>query len=213
VTLAALWLALGMMLPTGINLAVKTLAPMPSRIELILALRAATDAAAAERSKLLGAFYEDHPELASAGSLTGDFVMLQLVTSQRVEHDLAPVLTRYQDQLAHQQSLLDKLQFLSPALLAESALADSAGTGLSRHHWFFTQAMAHHAELRAFFDPRALRKEKFTAWDEVPSFRYVEEPMSEVVARVAPALAVFVSIAFALGLWASRTLRRRPSDA
>jgi ABC-2 type transport system permease protein len=213
VTLAALWLALGMLLPTGINLAVKTLAPMPSRIELILALRAATDAAAAERSKLLGAFYEDHPELASAGSLTGDFVTLQLVTSQRVEHDLAPILTSYQDQLAHQQSLLDKLQFLSPALLAESALADSAGTGLPRHHWFFTQAMAHHAELRAFFDPRALRKEKFTAWDEVPPFRYVEESLSDVAARVAPTLAVFLSIALALGLWSWRTLRRRSADA
>jgi ABC-2 type transport system permease protein len=213
VTLAALWLVLGMLLPAGINLAVKTLAPMPSRIELILALRAATDAAAAERSKLMGAFYEDHPELASAGSPTGDFVTLQLVTSQRVEHDLAPILTRYQNQLAHQQSLLDKLQFLSPALVAETALADSAGTGLPRQHLFFAQALAHHAELRAFFDPRALRKEKFTARDEVPPFRYVEEPMSDVAARVAPALAVFVSIALALGLWAWRTLRRRPSDA
>ena len=38
VTLAATWLALTMLLPAAINLAVKTLAPMPSRIELILAL-------------------------------------------------------------------------------------------------------------------------------------------------------------------------------
>jgi ABC-2 type transport system permease protein len=149
-TLVALWLASGMLLPTGMNLAVKTLAPMPSRIELILALRAATDAATAERSELLSAFYEDHPELASARSLTGDFVTLQLVTRGRVEHDLAPVLARYQQQLAHQQALLAKLQFLSPALLAQTAFAESAGTGLSRHHRFFEQAMAHHAQLRVF---------------------------------------------------------------
>jgi ABC-2 type transport system permease protein len=140
-------------------------------------------------------------------------VTLQLVTSERVERDLAPVLALYKEQLVRQQALLDKLQFLSPALVAETALADSAGTGLPRHHLFFAQALAHHAELRAFFDPRALRKEKFTAWDEVPPFRFVEEPMSDVAARVAPALAVFVSIALALGLWAWRTLRRRPSDA
>jgi hypothetical protein len=55
---------------------------------------AATDAAAAERSKLLSAFYEDHPELASGGRRTSDFVTLQLVTRGRVEHDLAPVLGR-----------------------------------------------------------------------------------------------------------------------
>jgi ABC-2 type transport system permease protein len=211
-TLVALWLALGMLLPTGINLAIKTLAPMPSRIELILALRAATDAAAAGRSKLLSAFYEDRPELASGGSLTGDFVTLQLVTRGRVEHDLAPVLARYQEQLAHQQALLEKLQFLSPALLAETALAESAGTGLPRHHRFFAQAMAHHAQLRAFFDPRALRKENFTAWDEVPWFRYVEEPISDVLTRIAPALAVLGSIALALGLWTWRTLHHRRLD-
>ena len=206
VTLAAAWLALTMLLPAGINLAVKTLAPMPSRIELILALRAATDAATAERSKLLGAFYEDHPELAAGGGGTGDFVTLQLLTSQRVEQDLTPVLSRYQDQLAIQQALVDKLQFLSPALLAETALSESAGTGLARHHWFFAQALAHHREVRAFFDPRALRKEKFTAWDDVPVFRFVEEPFADVAARVAPALAALGFAALVLGLWSWRML-------
>jgi hypothetical protein len=73
--------------------------------------------------------------------------------------------------------------------------------------------MAHHAALRAFFDDRALRKEKFTAWDEVPPFRYVEESISDVLARIAPALAVFVSVALAFGLWAWWTLHRRPLDA
>jgi len=214
VTLAAAWLALTMLLPAAINLAVKTLAPMPSRIELILALRAATDSATAQRSRLLGAFYEDHPELSSAGGGgAGDFVTLQLVTNQRVEQDLAPVLSRYQDQLAIQQALVDRLQFLSPALLAETALAESAGTGLARHHWFFAQALAHHAELRAFFDPRALRKEKFTAWDDVPPFRFVEEPFADVAARVAPALAALVLAALALGLWSWWTLQRGPFEA
>jgi ABC-2 type transport system permease protein len=134
--LVALWLALGMLLPTGINLAIKTLAPMPSRIELILALRAATDAAAGERSKLLSTFYEDHPELASGGSLAGDFVTLQLVTRGRVEHDLVPVLVRYQEQLAHQQALLEKLQFLSPAPVSPGI------TGFLRRPWLTTRNCA-----------------------------------------------------------------------
>jgi Domain of unknown function (DUF3526) len=102
---------------------------------------------------------------------------------------------------------------LSPALLAETALAESAGTGLPRHHWFFAQAMAHHAQLRAFFDPRALRKENFAAWDEVPPFRYVEGPISDVLARIAPPLAVLAAIALALGLWTWRTLHHRCLDA
>jgi ABC-2 type transport system permease protein len=211
VTLAAVWLALTLLLPAGINLAVKTLAPVPSRIELILALRDATDAATAERSKLLSVFYEDHPELAPAGgggAPAGDFVTLALLTNQRVERDLSPVLARYESQLARQQALVEKLQFFSPALLAQVALAEAAGTGLARHRWFFTQAVAHHEQLRAFFDPRAFAREKFAAWDEVPAFRFVDETAIAVATRVMPALAALLLAALALGLWSWRVLRR-----
>jgi ABC-2 type transport system permease protein len=211
IALASCWLALTLLLPASINLAVKTLAPVPSRVELILAMRAATDAANTERSELLGAFYDDHPDLAPAAGSPDDFAMLQFVTSQKIEGDLIPVLARYDEQLARQQALVEKLQFLSPALLAQSALADAAGTGLARHRRFFVQALEHHRELRAFFEPRLLVKQKFSAWDEVPAFRYVEEPATDAAARVAPALAALLLATIGLGLLSWRTLRHRPS--
>ena len=209
ITLAAAWLALTLLMPAAINLAVKTLHPVPSRIELILAMRDVTDAATAERSKLLGAFYEDHPELAGAGgAATEDFVTLRFVTGHKVEQELAPVLARYDEQLGRQQALVEKLQFLSPALLAQSALADAAGTSLARHRWFFAQAVAHHAQLRAFFDPRALSKQKFAEWDDVPNFRFVEEENAAVLIRVAGPLAALLLAALILGLWSWRALLR-----
>jgi ABC-2 type transport system permease protein len=209
ITLAAAWLALTLLMPAAINLAVKTLHPVPSRIELILAMRDATDAATTERSKLLGAFYEDHPELAGAGgAATEDFVTLRFVTGQKVEQELAPVLARYDEQLGRQQALVEKLQFLSPALLAQSALADAAGTSLARHRLFFAQAVAHHAQLRAFFDPRALSKQKFAEWDDVPGFRFVEEENAAVLIRIAGPLAALLLAALILGLWSWRALLR-----
>jgi ABC-2 type transport system permease protein len=110
------------------------------------------------------------------------------------------VLAHYADQLARQQTLVERLQYLSPALLAQSALANAAGTSSARHSWFFRQAIAHHAELRAFFETPALRKEKFAAWDDVPPFRYSEEPIPAVAARVAAAIGVLLLAALALGL-------------
>ena len=162
VVLAALWLALTILLPAGINLAVKTLHPVPSRMDLILAMRAATDEAASQKSQLLAAYYEDHPEFAPADkakTAAEDATLITLAANAKIERDLAPVLAGYEAQLAAQQSLVARLQFLSPALLVQSALADAAGTGLARHRAFFTQALAHRAELRAFFEPRILRKE------------------------------------------------------
>jgi ABC-2 type transport system permease protein len=212
VALAACWLVLTVLLPAGVNLVVKTLQPIPSRIDLILALREATDAATAERSQLLNTFYEDHPELAPGATeaSTDEFATLQLVTGQAVEREVAPVLARYEEQLGRQQALVERLQFLSPALMAQSALADAAGTGLARHRWFLRQARDHHAELRAFFEPRALRGEKFAAWDDVPAFHYAEEPTSAVLARIGPSLAVLLGAALVLALWSWRGLARSP---
>jgi ABC-2 type transport system permease protein len=207
VALAALWLVFTVLLPASVNLVVKTLQPIPSRIDLILAMREATDKAAAERSQLLGAFYEDHPELAPGGAERSDeFATLQLVTGQAVERELAPVLARYEEQLERQQALVERLQFLSPALMTQSALAEAAGTGLARHRRFIDQAREHHVELRAFFEPRALRGESFAAWDEVPPFRYVEEPAGDAFSRIAPALAVLLFSSLVLGLWTWRAL-------
>lgn len=212
VTLAAAWLGLTLLLPTLVNLAIKTMVPVPSRIELILASRAATDQATAERSQLLGAFYEDHPDLAPAGSGPNhgaDFITLQLVTAQRVERDLAPVLARFSHQLARQRRLVEKLKFLSPALLAQSAFADAAGTGSARYDWFFEQVRAHHSDLRGFFEPRVLSKEMFTAWDDVPSFNYVEEESSSVVARIMLAVGALLCAAFGFSLLSWLALRRQ----
>ncbi|WP_438481415.1 ABC transporter permease [Oleiharenicola lentus] len=206
--LAALWLGFVVLAPAAINLAVKTLHPVPSRVDLVLAMRAATDAASGERSKTLAAYYEDHPELAPKDAKAGtDFTLLRIATADRVERDLAPVLARYDEQLAQQQVLVSRLAVLSPALLAHTALADAAGTGLARHRDFIEQALAHHAGLREFFTPRIVRKEKFTAFDEVPVFRYAEETSGTILRHVALAGGLLFALATALFTWALRSVR------
>lgn len=110
--LAGWWLALVVMAPAAVNLAVKSLAPVPSRVELILALRAAGDDALAERSRLLAAYYEDHPEFAPKDPPTGtpvDFSHVRIVTYRKLERDLEPVLARFAAHLTAQQSLVGKL--------------------------------------------------------------------------------------------------------
>jgi len=211
--LASLWLGLVVLVPAGINLAVKTLHPVPSRIDLILAMRAATDEISAQSSKHLAAYYEDHPEFAPKSGAATEYSEIRFITNERLDRSLAPVLARYEAQLASQQALVEKFQFLSPALLAQSALADAAGTGLARHREFLVQATAHHADLRAFFNPRILKKEKFTAWDEVPAFHFVEESTAAVAQRIASALFGLALVAAGLAAVAWRTLPGRVAAA
>jgi ABC-2 type transport system permease protein len=212
--LVALWLGFVVLAPAAINLAVKALHPAPSRVDLVLAMREATDAANANRSQVLAGYYEDHPELAPKGANANeDFTLLRVATTDRVEKNLAPVLARYDEQLARQQTLVNRLSFLSPALLTHTALADAAGTGLARHRDFVRQAAAHHGELRDFFTPRIANKEKFSAYDEVPPFLHIEEPAAVVFKHVAPAIVALTLLAALLTLSAFRFLRRYPVTA
>jgi ABC-2 type transport system permease protein len=211
--LASLWLGLVVLVPAGINLAVKTLHPVPSRIEQVLAMRASTDEIAAQTSRHLAAYYEDHPEFAPKAGAATEYSEIRFITNEKLDRALAPVLARYDAQLARQQSLVERLSFLSPALLAHAAFADAAGTGLARHREFLRQAVTHHADLRAFFNPRILKKEKFTAWDEVPAFTFDEEPTEAAAARIAPALlALFIATA-AFAVWSAGALRRSSPSA
>jgi ABC-2 type transport system permease protein len=61
--LAGIWLLLVVVLPSTLNMAVSVLYPMPSRVDMIAALRVASDEASSKGNQLLAKYYGDHPEL------------------------------------------------------------------------------------------------------------------------------------------------------
>jgi len=203
--LTGAWLLFTVVTPALVSLAAKTVYPAPSRLDFILARRAATDASVEKRSALLAAYFEDHPELApkdAPGGGAPDPALVQQVSYEEQERQLAPVRQRFAEQLARQQALVDRLKFLSPALLAQAAFNDLAGTGLARHQHFLAQAGAQHDALRAFFQPRILAKETFHAFDSVPAYVWQEESGAAVFRRTLPGLIALVLATLALAGWA-----------
>jgi ABC-2 type transport system permease protein len=188
--LASLWLVLVVLLPSMLNLLATTLYPVPSRVEMIQAVREASDEANAEGSKLLSKYYEDHPELAAgdAAQAMNDFNIIRVAVSADVERRVRPVLDRYEAQLAGQQRVTSGLRFLSPAILMQDALNDIAGTGIPRHRHFMAQVTTFHSQWRDHFVPLIFRKAQLTGFSELPSFRYNEEPAAAVAGRVGIAL-------------------------
>jgi ABC-2 type transport system permease protein len=80
--------------------------------------------------------------------------------------------------------VIDGLRFLSPAILAQDALNDVAGTGTARHREFVRQVEAYHAAWREYFVPKILQKIRLASYEDVPRFRYLEEPLAAALARV-----------------------------
>ncbi len=183
--LAVVWLALVIVLPTLFNLAAKTLYPVPSRVELIDAMRQASKEASERGSVLLARYFEDHPDLAKGDSIdTRNVAAMRAVVNEEVERMIAPVLDRYRNQLEQQQSVIRALRVLSPAIVAQDVLNDIAGSGMDRYKHFLRQVEAFHNEWKEFFMPRIMQKVQFREYEKLPEFLYEEEPLSVAIGRV-----------------------------
>jgi ABC-2 type transport system permease protein len=206
---AGLWLLLVVLVPAAINLAVTTLHPVPSRVGMIQAVRVASDEATAEGSRLLARYYEDHPELAgdSETAMT-DFSILRVAVNDEVERRMRPVVERYDRQLADQQRSVSWLRYLSPAVVAQDALNDLAGTGTARHRHFVSLVDAYHREWRAFFVPLIFQQARMTDHESIPRFHFTDERFTDVAARVCLGLAVLIIPTVLLAVVGLRRLRR-----
>src|SRR5205814_2044865 len=87
-SLAAIWLMLVVVLPSTLNTAVSALYPMPSRVDMIAAVRVASDEASATGNKLLAKYYGDHPELVATSDMEkamNDVAITRLAIDDEIE--------------------------------------------------------------------------------------------------------------------------------
>ncbi len=176
--LVGLWLGLVIVVPGLVGVAVDTLHPSPSRVELVNVARAAARDAQSRASDLEG----DHGKAPSAGELGRRTLDVQ----EDLAKQLSPVLGRFDEQRARRQGLVDRLRFASPAIVLAEGLADVAGASTARHRAFSEQVDAFHAELRDFFAERveggALLE--VSDYDAMPSFTFREPPERSLVTRI-----------------------------
>jgi ABC-2 type transport system permease protein len=200
-TLVGLWLALLVVVPGLASVAVDAIYPSPSRVELVNLARAAASEAEAQTTELEG----DHGKPAAADS-GRRAVKMQAAFEQQV----GPVLSRFREQNARQQAMVDKLRFISPAILLNEGLSDIAGGSVGRHQHFSAQTDAFHAELKQFFAERVERGAQLTAvdYDAMPQFVYQEPPDAELAGRVGASLLALVLAAAGLLALAAARLKR-----
>lgn len=208
--LAGAWLVFVVLLPSAFNLLVTSLYPVPSRVEMVQAVREASDEANRQGSQLLAKYYEDHPELGSGGAeqAMNDFNVIRVAVGAEVEQRVRPVLDRYERQLASQQRLIDGLRLLSPAILMQDAINDIAGTGTARHRHFMAQVAQYHEAWRKFFVPRIVQRTQLASYTEIPGFRWDEETMGVVAGRVGLSIGLIALPALLLGAFGLAALRR-----
>lgn len=181
-SLVGIWLALLVVVPGLASVAVDTLHPSPSRVELINLAREAAREAESRSSVLEG----NHGKTPGTEELGRRAIEVQ----SAFERQVAPVVDRFREQHARQQAMVDQLRFLSPAILLHEGLSDVAGSSVGRHQDFSAQVDRFHDALKGFFHERTERAAALTPadYDAMPRFSYRERPDAALAGRVAVSL-------------------------
>jgi len=204
--LVGLWLTLVVVVPGIVRVVVEAAYPPPSRVELVNLTRAAAAEIETELSALEGKHERPATGPDKAVAATERIVAVQ----EALEKRAAPVLLAFRTQLAAQQTLVDKLRFLSPAIVLHEALGDVAGTGASRLQDFAKQVDTFQAAWRRYFFSRIHARQKLTSADHatLPRFAFVEETPAVLGARVSGGIAGLLLPAALLVLFAAAVLRK-----
>ncbi|GAB4357591.1 MAG: DUF3526 domain-containing protein [Bryobacter sp.] len=203
--LSAVWVTVALIVPGTVSLLANTLHPVPSRVEMIQAMRDASKEASQKGSLALARFLEDHPDLAPGGENAPDPASTAYAVQVEVERRMEPVLARFDEQIAGQRRIVERFQYLSPTILAQVAFNNLAGTGTERYEHFRRQVTTFLGVWRDHFAKRIFAKQSMGPADlaSLPRFRFAEEAADRYHARTLLALlgiAVPGALLAALGL-------------
>ena len=199
--LAGIWLLFAIVGPATINLLIAVVYPMPSRVEAAVEARAATQDATVQGSRQLGQFLQDHPTSANVGREgMRQFAALQAARDRQIADRLQAVEAAFDAQLRRQRRLASWLSVLSPTMVAQQVLLESAGTSASRFEHFERSAAAFQERWKAYFEPRVLDAATLNETDvlEAPTFAYIERPAAAVLRTVVAAIIAMAAAGFAL---------------
>jgi ABC-2 type transport system permease protein len=202
VVAAACWLVLVLILPSLLNVFITAAYPVPSRNEMISAIRSVNLDMRRDGKRLLAEHFQDHPELMpkTGEKAFEDFGLAFVYIQQEQKKRVREIEDRFAAQLAAQQNLVKTFRFLSPSVVAQEASNDIAGTGLERYQNFKTQIRDFENQWTDFFAPKIYRMENLTAadFDQIPRFQFREESIGAVVWRVGAGILFLAAASFAL---------------
>ncbi len=201
-TLVGLWLLLVVVVPGLTHVAVDTLYPPPSRVELLHEVREASLSVEQKLNSLQGRHDVDPGSMAQAQKIVEAEEELLALTD--------PAEEALHEKLRQRHEINATIRLLSPALIVQMGLEDIAGSGQQRQLNFEAQADDYHDVYRAFFVQKVRAGQSMTPADmgAIPRFEFKEEPAGVLAWRVLGGVLTLLLLAMAALVFARPGLRR-----
>lgn len=179
--LIASWVALVLVAPVVLNLAVQTAHPVPSRAELATTTRIITIKGLNRYHDLLSADYRYTAQPETLRPRNGKIEVpprrrAQYLIQRDVDQEIQAVLDRFNAQILAQQTLVDRYGVISPAIVVYEGMTALAGTDSKRYLHFQNLVEQFHNAWKTYFDPRILDGIAITEADfeRMPRFEWRE---------------------------------------
>lgn len=200
VVLMACWLGAVVVAPAVIGEIAAAMAPVPSRVELVNAVRNAGNLSSAELNALVGTYYEEHDDALRTGFSADETAIRGLAQQDEVDRRIGPVLAEYRAAARRQQQLVDRLRFVSPPLAVYDAVTELAGTTAARYAAFAGQVDRYHRAWRDYFYPLVRTRTSMTRqrYDEAPRFAFQNDAPGTAAGRALALVAWTVAVASVL---------------
>ncbi len=162
-TLVALWILLGVVVPTAGRMAIDRAVPLPSGADIIMTQReAVNDAWDLPKATTMAAFVERHPRWAAFAAISRPFEWKWYYAFQQVGDQKTQALSEaYTAGRMQRDRLAGWLAVVAPPVLLERSLQALAGTDLRASLAYEARVRAFHASLREFYYPKLFRDEPF----------------------------------------------------
>lgn len=215
--LVSTWVILVLVVPVAVNVLAAIVSPAPSRAELATQTRLIT---IANFEALSGKFRADYQYVANPELLrpkNGRFEVPErmrafFLAAERLDQEIGKVLDAFDASLARQQAFVDRVAFVSPAIVAHEGLAALAGNGTARFQRFHQQVTTFHEQWRRFFRPRVIEGIAITEADftGMPTWAWQEEDPGVLRAATLRRLAQMLLLAGSFAAIAWMRIRRYP---
>lgn len=148
------WLALTFAVPGALVIAAQHAAPMPSRLQSIVAIRAAQHASEDREQALAQAWYAAHTQTeAHLPAVWPASFVLRVLDQERA---LAPLMAQFAEHRRQQAQMLTRGAWLSPGLALVLFADRLAGTDAASHARYLAQVQAHEQRWRDFLVPQVM---------------------------------------------------------
>jgi ABC-2 type transport system permease protein len=190
VALFGIWLTWSVIVPAALTVLLAEMAPPPSRLAAIQMQRNLENQAASLGRGAMLEYSAERAELLPPGPPEWEDIQSRFIYTQTaLERRALPLVHEYQARLDQQQRLVDRVRFVSPAVLFLESLNALAGTDRRRARDYTRQVEAFVDQWRLYSVPRSFRQQHLTPadFDSLASFDFVEPPRAQAYAHAAAA--------------------------